>query len=1247
MRLRKLPRGMPFALLILALVCAFIPMAAGGTVASAASPAATSVQFSQNPVPSGTAITLTGCGFGTVGQVTVDVFLGTTRVAGPTVYNVSQPGLPANDCFSITGFMPPTSPNSYTVRITADNSATGSNVLVVTPVTPAPTVTFAPNPAPSNVNVTATLCNITGGNPGTVSVLITNSSGAVVVGPQIYNTSPGASAGCYTFQFVSPTPGGGSSATYTVTVTGGTGPNAFTASNSLTVNGTTPPPTNTSLTFVSPVTSGYAQTATICGFPTGLGTATVTITSQTTNVQVYSAAASLTPTGTSGCYTFTLTAPAALDTYTVTVSAGGASASATLVVNTGVGTLQFSPNPASPSQTVTANNVCGFAANSTFAVSFTANNNGTAPFSEGATALTYNGTCYTLAFVAPPQPGTYTVQIGNGSGTTLTGSLTVSGTVFTPGTLTLSPSTAASGSTVVASGCGFSSNDTLTLTIYYYANSLNQVAATPTIISQPVFTGGGVNGYCYSVSFTVPNLPNGVYTVTLSGSVSGTVDSGTLNVNNGVCYTNSVYCCGTSTYCCTTTSTCCTTNSNCCLNNSYYCCTGTNYCCTTNCGCLSINSSLCCTTTTVCAAALTASPSTVVPGGSTTLSGTNFYPGAEVTISGLGTMQTVVASDGTFTTALTVPLGTAAGVYTVTATDSTGRTASTTVTVTTTTGAIQPNVACSAVGGVVTVTGSGFGAGEQVSLSLGAPSTAPYAMAGTIQLYTVSASGTFTVQYTVPNIAVGSYDLLALGQTSRVFVYVSFTVSSSCAATPPPVTVPTPVPVTPAPPVSVPTPALPSVNAGYTTTYFSDGYTGTSSSNGKASFTEQISLYNPGAVTAQVTTTYYVYNPATQARTKVTETNSVAPGADVVRVVNQDVGDNRMVSAAVTSSANIVAEERIDRVSNTGATLDNDSSLGTHQLGTTWYFSEGYTGISLQEYITLFNPGSAVAHAQIKYLPSDGSSVAPVSVDVPAQGQVTVNVRSQYNHLVPTGTRNIGAMVTSDAPISADRAMYWGDGSGSGKFGYSLAPGIASGATTQYFAMLPTSGGSQSFVTVLNPTGSSVTLSLQLRDASGTALQTVPATVGAHARYTFVLPSILSGDHGYVSGTLTSSQAVVAEAADYYGGSPNHGSHPGTVVQGTQGAQVGARADVNTRGALLSVFNPGTAPVRVQVTLGGSAGGNVVFDNVIAGGTSQLITLPAGSGARGVVLLASGTVTANVLNGGLGNATVWGGALNS
>src|SRR5205823_6148109 len=162
-------------------------------------------------------------------------------------------------------------------------------------------------------------------------------------------------------------------------------------------------------------------------------------------------------------------------------------------------------------------------------------------------------------------------------------------------------------------------------------------------------------------------------------------------------------------------------------------------------------------------------------------------------------------------------------------------------------------------------------------------------------------------------------------------------------------------------------------------------------------------------------------------QTTVTEHDSVAPGATVVRSVNSDAGNDRLVSAVVQASAGISAETVISRTAKDGTTLDSGSSQGSSALGQTWYLAEGYTGATLQEYLTLFNPSTTAASAQVQYLPSDTPAPPAQTVNVPANGRVTINVRAVYNGLVKKGSRNIGISVTSNQPIVVDRALYWGD----------------------------------------------------------------------------------------------------------------------------------------------------------------------------------------------------------------------------
>ena len=969
------------------------------------------------------------------------------------------------------------------------------------------------------------------------------------------------------------------------------------------------------------------------------------------------------------CYTFSFVVPSlATNTYTVTAYSNGTYLSTgtfylTSTAGSGTG-LSFSPTSAQAGTTAQATN-CSLINAVPTSLSFGVSGGTPTSVAPSSTPYAVTGAsgyyCYTFSFVVPSLvTNTYAVAAYSNGTYLSTGSFNVGTTTTGGGSLTVTPSSATPGAAITAYACGVTTpvNLSLVLTGSSYTTSI-----APT--SQTAVTG--VSG-CYTITFTVPSsVPTGTYTVTLNNNSVAVASGQLVLATNGTLSPNPV----TSGAGTTETGTVCglisgdglnvqfvsntsglvvnsvslasaslTAQGNTCYSFSFalpQLAAGT-YTITLR-GTLS-NYTLT-SQFTVGAASLSANPTTVTAGQATTLQGNTFSPNATVTLSGLGPNVTLTSTAaGAFSTSFTVPAGTARGSYTLKATDTSNITASVTLSVVPATVSVTVSATSAPAGQQVTVTGSGYAANEQVVVSLSPTVSQPYVLGGTSQTFQTDANGNFSGAYTVPSVGSGAYILLAQGQTSHAQAIGTFTVAASAAptATATPVTViPTATPV--------PSLPLPTVSTASTTTYFADGYTGTAASNGKATFSERIYLFNPSSTASTVTTTYAVYNATANTRTSVVEQNVVPPASTVVRDVNADVGNDRQVSAKVQATSGIVAEEVISRVSATGAVLDSSASRGASQPGTTWYFAEGYTGISLQEYLILYNPGATAAHAQIQYLPSDGTAVAPQAVTVPAGGQVTINVRAQYNGLVKHGSRNIGAQVTSDQPIVVDRAMYWGAGAGSGKFGSDTEPGIASGSQTQYFAYLPTSGGSQAFVTVLNPGTAATGVTLRLLDRTGGTLRSVTAQIPAKQRYTFVVPSILAGSFGPVVGGLVSSSApVVAEAGDYFGGSPNIGSHAGLVVQGSAGVQMGARAVISTSGAALQVYNPTGAPIRVQVSLGGSGGLSVVFDSTLAAGTTRLVNLPPGSSARSVLVLGSGAFSAAVVSG-VGSVQVWGGTL--
>ena len=321
------------------------------------------------------------------------------------------------------------------------------------------------------------------------------------------------------------------------------------------------------------------------------------------------------------------------------------------------GALAFSPNPGVTGQTETLT-ACGFTSGAAASLSnpslaVTAYNVGSG-VSSNLTSITsvsqtpsQAGTgCYNYSFSAPAA-GTYLFTISNGA-LTDTGYLTVNAPATptpspTPSptpvgqntNLTFSPISALPGTQVTASGCNFSATDALASN---FTLNVGGVLVKPTSISQPL----GFGSTCYSFVFTVPQITPSTYSVSAAGPNSTATDFGSFTVlgstcyngcntgcNSGNCYPNCNYGCNTGC------------NSGSCYPGCFYCggyIPGNN-------GGLIIGTS----------ASLTASPSSVVAGGSATLTGSGFYPGASVTLSapGLGLSTTTLDPYGSFTYTVT------------------------------------------------------------------------------------------------------------------------------------------------------------------------------------------------------------------------------------------------------------------------------------------------------------------------------------------------------------------------------------------------------------------------------------------------------------------------------------------------------------------------------------------------------------------------------------------------------------------
>ncbi len=98
-------------------------------------------------------------------------------------------------------------------------------------------------------------------------------------------------------------------------------------------------------------------------------------------------------------------------------------------------------------------------------------------------------------------------------------------------------------------------------------------------------------------------------------------------------------------------------------------------------------------------------------------------------------------------------------------------------------------------------------------------------------------------------------------------------------------------------------------------------------------------------------------------------------------------------------------------------------AAGATATSTHWFLAEGATGPFFECFVLLSNPNTAVAHATLTYLLTDGTTI-PQTVTVPANGRVTINVETVDSRLANTPA---STTITSDIGIIVERSMYWPD----------------------------------------------------------------------------------------------------------------------------------------------------------------------------------------------------------------------------
>lgn len=200
------------------------------------------------------------------------------------------------------------------------------------------------------------------------------------------------------------------------------------------------------------------------------------------------------------------------------------------------------------------------------------------------------------------------------------------------------------------------------------------------------------------------------------------------------------------------------------------------------------------------------------------------------------------------------------------------------------------------------------------------------------------------------------------------------------------------------------------------------------------------------------------------------------------------------------------------------------NTIGATAASTTWYFAEGYTGDSFEEWLCLQNPSALSAGVNITYMFRGGEALTK-TITIPAYTRETLSVNSDVGP-----NQEVSIKIESDQAIIAERPMYF-NYQGKGQGGHNTI-GATSPRFAWYFAEGYTGAGFHEYICLQNPgdTSSDVTIAYRFRGGGGT---TQYLTIEPGTRETVYVNSVVGPDRE-VSVKVTSNQLIVAERPMYF-----------------------------------------------------------------------------------------------------------------
>jgi hypothetical protein len=275
---------------------------------------------------------------------------------------------------------------------------------------------------------------------------------------------------------------------------------------------------------------------------------------------------------------------------------------------------------------------------------------------------------------------------------------------------------------------------------------------------------------------------------------------------------------------------------------------------------------------------------------------------------------------------------------------------------------------------------------------------------------------------------------------------------------------------------------------------------------------------NPNATEAKVTLAYMTENSGTSVKESTIPAYSRATFS-----MERDIGQADS-SVKVTADAPVVAESSMYRDNR----REGSCSIGTTSPSTDYFLAEGATGydVGFETYVLVQNPGDTTNDVELTFQTGDGQVAGPSFTMLP-NSRRTVRVNDQV-----APDTNVSTRVSGSAPLVAERAMYWDNGTGTA-FHASIgldAPHIS--------FMLPdgqTSNGARTWTLVQNPNPGAVTVKITYLPQDGGTPVSFTDEIAPGSRSTYdMADKVASGRASILVQSLDGARPVMVERAMYW-----------------------------------------------------------------------------------------------------------------